>query len=512
MENRTINPEGKAEVSSGGAEKPAERAPRESADTAVPFPGVSSAKSLGYEAQDDLRSQILAYGQRYDIQTGLLNYQAFQEVLTSLLRRRSGTLEIATVWIDLLNLRREFSLWGWEAAEAMARNGAEVLRSAAGGEILMGRFNGHCFVFSMEASKSDLAARQRIQRVIDALSVRGRRGVEITPEVAAGVAFYPADGQTGEELMRFASLAAARAAETGSASVVPFQTGMNNVLMRHHRVEVEFGKALDHRDDVSMVYQPKVDLVTGAVLGAEALMRWVHPVWGQVPPSEFIPVTERTKLIQQVFDFSLRTALKNVRAWQKLGVAPGIISVNVSAANLRREDFARRVRTLLLEFPIAPVELELEVTESLLLDDEDLFKARMCQLKTIGIRLAIDDFGTRYTAFNLLKSLPLDAMKIDRCFVRGIHHSQDMRSLCDTIVAMARQMKLRTVAEGIEESEEMDVMQQIGCEAGQGFLFERGLSSNDFIAFMYGWPGQSARLGFAVDGDPSGAGSLFGTA
>ncbi len=458
-----------------------------------------SADGFGYRADDDLRSQILAYGQRYDIQTGLLNFQAFQEALTSLLRRRTGNLEIATVWIDLLNLRREFSLWGWEAAEAMARNVADVLRSAAGGEILMGRFNGHSFVFSMEASKSDVAARQRIQRVVDALSMRGRLGVEVTPELAAGVAFYPADARLAEDVMRFASLAAARAQETGSASVVAFQPGMNSMMIRHHQVEVEVGKALD-TEGVSMVFQPKVDLATGAVLGAEALMRWTHSVWGVVSPSEFIPVTERSNLIQRVFDFSLRTALKEVRRWQKLGMAPGIISVNVSAANLRRDDFPRRVRALLAEFPILPVQLELEVTESLLLDDESLFNARMRQLKAIGIRLALDDFGTRYTAFNMLKNLPLDAMKIDSCFVRGIHHSQDMRSLCDTIVAMARQMKLRTVAEGIEETAEMEVMQQIGCEAGQGYLFERGLTSEEFIAFIKGWPDQSAGLGFAAAG------------
>jgi diguanylate cyclase (GGDEF)-like protein len=458
-----------------------------------------------------LRSQILAYGQRYDIQTGLLNYQAFQEALASLLSRKVGKLEVATVWIDILNLRREFSLWGWEAAEAMARNVANVLRAAAGGEILMGRFSGHSFVFSMEASKSDLLARQRIQRVIDALSMGGRRGTEVAPAVAAGVAFYPADARTAQDMMRFASVAAARAGESGSASVLAFEPGMNNELIRHRRVEVAIGKAFD-RDEVSMVFQPKVNLVTGAVLGAEALMRWTHPDWGVVSPSEFIPVTESSHLIQRVFDFSLRTALKEVRLWQKLGIAPSIISVNVSAANLRREDFSRRVRNLLTEFPISPIELELEVTESLLLVDEDLFKVRMRQLKTIGIRLAIDDFGTRYTAFNLLRDLPLDAMKIDRCFVRGIHRSQDMRSLCDTIVAMARQMKLRTVAEGIEETEEMDVMQQIGCEAGQGYLFERGLASKDFIAFMYGWPDQTARLGFSPGIDGAVSDPLTGTA
>jgi EAL domain-containing protein (putative c-di-GMP-specific phosphodiesterase class I) len=275
---------------------------------------------------------------------------------------------------------------------------------------------------------------------------------------------------------------------------------MNKLLQRSHQLEVEIGKSLE-RNEFSMLYQPKIDLTTGQVLGAEALMRWQHPEWGAVPPSEFIPIAERSSLIQRVFDFSLRTALENARRWIDLGIAPGIISVNVSAANLRRDDFARRVRRLMAEFPIDPIELELEVTETLLLDDEELFSARMRQLKTIGVRLAIDDFGTRYTGFNILKRLPLDSMKIDRCFIRGIHQSFDMRTLCSTIIAMARHMKLRTVAEGIEEPEELDVMQQIGCDAGQGYLFQRPATPEDFIAFLRAWPLQSLKLGFGVKGD-----------
>jgi EAL domain-containing protein (putative c-di-GMP-specific phosphodiesterase class I) len=186
----------------------------------------------------------------------------------------------------------------------------------------------------------------------------------------------------------------------------------------------------------------------------------------------------------------------NTRRWIELGIAPGVISVNVSAANLRRDDFARRVRRLMAEYPIHPVELELEVTETLLLDDEELFTARIRQLKTVGVRLAIDDFGTRYTGFNLLSRLPLDSMKIDRCFIRGIHQSFDMRTLCSTIMAMARHLKLRTVAEGIEEPEELDVMQQIGCDAGQGYLFSRPISPEDFTLFLREWPQRRVKLGF----------------
>jgi EAL domain-containing protein (putative c-di-GMP-specific phosphodiesterase class I)/GGDEF domain-containing protein len=453
------------------------------------------ALSLLENMDNELRREIIAYANRRDVQTGLLNFHAFQVELDSLLRRLPAGRKVAAVWIDVLNVRREFALWGVEAAELLVRNVADAVRSAAGENALLGRFGVRCFVMAMPADKSDRAVRQQLQDLINTLMQLGTGALESSPEVAAGVSFYPSDATRAEDLLRYASLASARARYTRSSSVLSFQPEMKKLLLRSHQLEVEIGKSLE-RNEFSMLYQPKVDLITGEVLGAEALMRWQHPEWGAVPPSEFIPIAERSSLIQRVFDFSLRTALENARRWIELDIAPGVISVNVSAANLRRDDFARRVRCLMTEFPIDPVELELEVTETLLLDDEELFTARMRQLKNIGVRLAIDDFGTRYTGFNLLQRLPLDAMKIDRCFIRGIHQSVDMRTLCNTIVAMARHMKLRTVAEGIEEPEELDVMRQIGCDAGQGYLFQRPVSPEDFTAFLHEWPRRSRRLGF----------------
>lgn len=462
--------------------------------------GHQAVLSLLESVDYNLRREIIAYANRYDVQTGLLNFHAFQAELDSLLRNLAPDQEVATVWIDLLNVRREFALWGMDAAELLVRNVAEGLRSTADKSAILGRVGARCFVLAVPAAKADPIARHGFQNVLNTLQQLGAGGLEASPEVAAGVAFFPSDANRAEDLLRYASLASARARYTHSTSVLSFQPGMNKLLQRSHQLEVEIGKSLE-RNEFSMLYQPKIDLTTGQVLGAEALMRWQHPEWGAVPPSEFIPIAERSSLIQRVFDFSLRTALENARRWIDLGIAPGIISVNVSAANLRRDDFARRVRRLMAEFPIDPIELELEVTETLLLDDEELFSARMRQLKTIGVRLAIDDFGTRYTGFNILKRLPLDSMKIDRCFIRGIHQSFDMRTLCSTIIAMARHMKLRTVAEGIEEPEELDVMQQIGCDAGQGYLFQRPATPEDFIAFLRAWPLQSLKLGFGVKGD-----------
>lgn len=456
----------------------------------------------------EVRRQWLAYGLKYDIQTGLLNTQSFQEAVEGMLRQDAeGREGLALVWIDLVNLRKEFTLWGWSGADALLRHVAGVLRSSLEEDALVSRFS-RCFVVALRGSKADGAGRKRIQELLERIA-QPVAGFDMVPEVVAGVAYYPGDADSGDDLARFASLAATIAGENRLRNVLPFQPSMNNRLMRDHEVEVEIDKALD-QDLLRMVYQPKIDLVTGEVLGAEALIRWQHPKWGDVPPTDFIPIAERSELIHRIFDFGLRKALEAVQRWQALSVAPPIISVNVSPANLHREDFPRRVRNILSEFPAGATQLELEVTESLLLDDEKLFTSRLRQLKTLGVRVAIDDFGTRYTGFEMLGRLPLDAMKIDRCFIRGIHRSHDLRALCNTIVAMGRHLKMRTVAEGIEEQEELEVLQDMGCEAGQGFLFQAPVIAEGFENFQRGWMERSQALGFGSGAEMLEVDPLYG--
>jgi diguanylate cyclase (GGDEF)-like protein len=443
--------------------------------------------------ENELDRQIQSYSQRFDIQTGLLNHQALQDALAGMLRNRPAGKDVALIWIDLVNLRREFSLWGWTGAEALVRRVAGTLRSVVDADALLGRVGGRSFLVAMEASKHDKAGRQRIQAIVDSLTPARSRGSETRPQVAAGVAFFPMDTESVEDVVRFASLAATRAGHVKSKEVVTFHSGMNSLIVRDHVLEVEMRKGLD-QGQFTLVYQPKVDLFSGDILGAEALIRWKHPEWGAVTPAEFIPIAERSELIHRIFDFGLRTALEQMKHWRDKGLYLPVMAVNASAANVRSDDFARSVRTIMAEFPVGTTEVELEMTESLAFEDEELFTARMRQLKTIGVRIAIDDFGTRYTGFNVLKHLPLDTMKIDQCFIRGIDRSPGMRSLCQTIVAMAHQLKLHTVAEGIEEMGELEVMRKIGCEAGQGYLFQRPVPADMFAEFLRDWP--ERRLGF----------------
>jgi EAL domain-containing protein (putative c-di-GMP-specific phosphodiesterase class I)/GGDEF domain-containing protein len=458
---------------------------------------------------DALRRQMRAYELNHDRQTGLLNHHAFHELLTEMLRGRDAAREVALVWVDVLNLRREFALCGAKGTESLVAHVAEALRSAVDGSVLLGRFSARCFLVVLEAAKFNKADRQRIQAIADALAPLRAPGSHNKIETAAGVAFWPADATSAEDLTRFASLAASRASYLKSPLVQVFRAGMSHHVLRDHLLEVEMRKALESgADQFHLAYQPKIDVVTGQVLGAEALIRWNHPELGSVVPSEFIPVAERSELIQCIVEFTLSTALKDVQQWQRQGIALPLISVNMSWANLRREDFVPAVRARLAQIPVGPTQLELEVTESVLMDDEELFATRVRQLKSTGVRVSIDDFGTRYTGFNVLKHIPVDCMKIDRCFIHGIDRSRDMRALCETIVAMARQLKLRTVAEGVEQPGELEVLRQIGCDAAQGYLFQKPVRASELTAFLQRWPLQTGNLGFAVCNGQHAAGAL----
>jgi len=278
-------------------------------------------------ANDELDLQMLAFSQRYDPQTGLLNHHAFQDALAALLKNNRAGEEVALIWIDLVNLRREFSLWGWTGADALARRIAGSLRAIVDDDALLGRFGNRSFLVAMTATRLGKTGRRRVQAVMDAIVQRRQRDAEMAREVASGVAFFPSDTESAEDLARFASIAAARADYIKSRHVVAFHPRMNSLLVRDHLLEVEIRKGLE-QGQFFMVYQPKVDLITGQVLGAEALMRWDHPELGSIPPSEFIPIAERSDLIHQIFEFALRAALIQAQQWRDLGLTVPIVSVN----------------------------------------------------------------------------------------------------------------------------------------------------------------------------------------
>jgi predicted signal transduction protein with EAL and GGDEF domain len=435
--------------------------------------------------EEDFRSQLQDFGLQYDPVTGLPNHVSFRASLRRMTEQALATgQEIALLWVDVLNLRREYSIGGDEGAERLVCTVADALRPWVDGEELICRFSERCFLMAL---KRDERTMSRLNMILEAGAQFHLQGSEGKPEIAAGVAFFPEHAATSGELLRLASLAAVIAARSRSRAPILFHSDMNTALMRERDLENDLRAAL--RDNqLSLVYQPQVDLATGNILGVESLTRWHHPTRGPVSPAQFIPVAERSDLIDEIFKHSLRRLLADAAAWRARGVVIPLMAVNASAANVRHESFVEIVKGEIEANPPGFTQLDIEVTESLMMDDEDLFVERLRALRSIGVKVSLDDFGTRYTGFNALKGLPLNTMKIDKCFVHGVDRSNQAQSLCRTIVMMARHLKLGTVAEGIENVGELRVMKKLGCQAGQGYLFLRPVPGEQLLKFLRDWP------------------------
>ncbi len=459
----------------------------------------------GFQQSLDLefRTQLQDYGLHYDPTTGLPNSTFFR----AWIRRRlelaaTRNEEIVLIWVDVLNLRREYSIGGDEGASRLVCTVADALRPWTSDEELACRFSDRCFLIAL---KRDECLEARLKLIMDAASHRSMRGSEGKPEVAAGFATFPEDATTAEELIRLASLAAAVSSRTRSRTAVRFCAEMNTALLHERSLEKDLREAL-RANQLTMVYQPQIDLSTGEILGVESLTRWHHPTRGWVSPAHFIPVAERSNLIDEIFSHSLRCLLTDAAQWRAAGFHLPSLAVNASPANVRHEEFVQIVERELAAHPPGDMQLDIEVTESLLMDDEELFVERLSALRAIGVKVSLDDFGTRYTGFNALKGLPLNTMKIDKCFVHGVDRSSQAQSLCRTIVMMAGHLRLSSVAEGIEEVGELRCLKRIGCQGGQGYLFQRPVPNREFMQFMREWPTRKKSTEFGgafVDDDAS---------
>jgi len=468
-----------------GCIPPVECWPRETGD----MNGIST-----HLLEEEFRTQLQDYGLRYDPTTGLPNAVSFRSDLRRMLAEASAQdTEVALLWIDLNNMRREYSIGGDAGARRVVCALADALRTVPTDEELICRFSDRTFLLALRREAGfDL----RLEGILEAASHRHLRGSEGKPEIVSGVSFFPEHALAVDDLIRFACLAAGSALRTRSRNAVPFHPEMNEALLLERLLEKDLRIALNN-NQMSLAYQPQIDLATGNILGVEALTRWKHPVRGFVSPAQFIEIAEHSDLIDEIFTHSLEGLLADVGTWRAMGIELPLIAVNASAANVRHEDFVSIVERELKRHPLGATQLEIEVTESLLMDDEKLFQERLEGLRSIGVRVSLDDFGTRYTGFNALKGLPLHAMKIDRCFVHGVDRSSQAQSLFRTIISMARHLKLATVAEGIEDMGELRALQKVGCHAGQGYLFQRPAPAEEMTRFIQQWPQRKLHGDFA---------------
>jgi len=304
---------------------------------------------------------------------------------------------------------------------------------------------------------------------------------ELTTTVSVGVAIYPDDGADFETLRKKADMAMYRAKDAGRNTYRFFNEEMNDEAIEQLSMHFGLRQALDAGQFV-LHYQPQIDIASGALLGAEALIRWNHPELGLVPPGRFIPVAEESGLIVPIGEWVLREACREAARWQQAGMHGLVVAVNLSPVQFKRGDIEQSVTRALQESGIDPGQLELELTESILIRDTENVLATVKRLKHMGVKLSIDDFGTGYSSLSYLKRFKVDKLKIDQSFIRELATDSDDAAIVRAVIQMARSLGLRTIAEGVESKAVLDHLRIYHCEEAQGYFFSRPVPAADFIA------------------------------
>jgi len=433
-----------------------------------------------------LAEQRLSFLAYYDPLTRLPNRTAFFEHFVQArdeARRRAGLLAVVSLGLDRLGIIN--ATMGHGVGDQVLVAVADRIRGAAAPADIVARSSGDQFLLLLTGHDN----RRQLQETLDRLYAAAHGTVEIAGEefdvsAAIGVAVFPRDGEEAETLIRNADAAQQRAKAQGSAAVQIFTNDLRTRAARTLSMQSRLRRAIEHRE-LSAHYQPQVDITSGRIVGMEALVRWTSPDLGPVPPSDFIPVAEDSGLIDLVCEFMLTESAQQIKAWQKQGLPAVPVAVNVSG---RQFQYARRLigalETVLSDTGLDPCWLELELTESSAMKDADNAIGVVQRLKDMGIACAIDDFGTGYSSLSVLKRFPIQKLKIDRSFVMDVTTDPNDAAICEAIVAMARALKLKVVAEGVEEQEHLDRLRLMGCDQIQGYLFSRPLPAEAMGALL----------------------------
>jgi EAL domain-containing protein (putative c-di-GMP-specific phosphodiesterase class I) len=347
---------------------------------------------------------------------------------------------------------------------------------------------GDQFVITLTGGGSTLEVERlvlAIERAQKAISGRPivANGHDLSISASVGVAICPDDGQDVAELLRAADVALSHAKKEGRNRYRFHAAGMNERALDMLLVERDLRRALEENQFV-LYYQPKVDLANGRITGAEALIRWQHPTRGLIGPYHFILVAEERGLIVALGNWVMQEACRQNIAWQQQGMMPIPIAINLSAVHFQKSTLLAEVQQTLYTHALPANCLELELTESSITQDAAATIATMNRLKEVGVVLALDDFGTGYSSLSQLKGLPLDNLKLDQSFVRGLPVDLGDLAICTAVIAMGKALGLKVIAEGVETSEQLAVLRDLGCDVGQGYLFARPMPAAQFLEFI----------------------------
>lgn len=443
-------------------------------------------------AEEQIRT--LAY---YDTLTDLPNRIMFKEHLGKALARsrRRNTL-IAILILDLDRFKRINDTLGHTLGDQLLREVANRLVHSVRKEDMISRhvydesaasvarLGGDEFAIMLADVESVQIAAKVARRTLDLLSAPiSLEKQEVFATASIGITVFPFDGEDVETLLKNADTAMYHAKSEGRNNYQYYTKSMNASAFENLALENSLRRALE-REEFVLYYQPQVDIDSGKIVGVEALIRWIHPEMGLISPVQFIPLALETGLITQMDEWGLRVACLQNKAWQEMGLPPICMSVNVSSHQFRQKDLTKTVARILSETRLDPRYLDIELTESTIMENAEETVNTLHALKDMGIRLSVDDFGTGYSSLSYLKRFPLDTVKIDRSFIKDITTDPDDEALTRAILAMSNSLKLKVIAEGVETATQLRFLAANGCDEFQGYLFSRPIAADEITKLL----------------------------
>jgi diguanylate cyclase (GGDEF)-like protein/PAS domain S-box-containing protein len=442
----------------------------------IVFRDVSTARAMAAE---------MTHSAQHDFLTGLPNRMLLNDRVNQAIVAASRRFKkVAVLFLDLDGFKHINDSLGHPTGDKLLQSIATRLVNCVRNSDTVSRQGGDEFVVLLsemeQPEDAAISARRILQAVAEAHNI-DQHDLHVTASI--GVSVFPDDGKDAETLIKSADTAMYQAKENGRQNYQFFRPAMTVQAVERQSIEENLRRALE-RQEFALQYQPKIDLRTGEITGAEALIRWLHPVRGPVSPAQFIPVAEDCGLILPIGQWVLREACKQAQSWVDAGLSLGTMAVNISSMEFRADNFLESVFAILSETGLDPKSLELELTESVLMKRAESAASVLKALRARGVQIAVDDFGTGYSSLSYLRKFPIDALKIDQSFVRQITSAPDDTTIVTAVISMGRSMKLRVIAEGVETREELVFLQAHHCNEAQGYYFSRPVAAHLFAKLL----------------------------
>jgi diguanylate cyclase (GGDEF)-like protein/PAS domain S-box-containing protein len=447
---------------------------------------IYAAQNITERRRAEKRIRYLA---RIDALTKIPNRMQFQHLLQrSIARARRGSKPLCLFYVDIDAFKEINDTFGHLAGDTTLETVAERLGAILPDDTIIGRLAGDEFAVIVDGlgpdesgkRRTDALARQLLEHLADPFFVQGH---EVFMTASMGIAYYPGDAPNVIDLIRNADAALYHAKKSGGNIYSYYEPAMNEAAVERLMTKSKLKRSFE-RNELLVHYQPKYNLETGEVFGAEALVRWELPERGMILPADFIPIAEETNLIVEIGEWVLDKVCEDFRFWQRSVSWPGRVSVNLSLKQLRQPNFIRRISSILRSYEVSPTSLELEITETTLMENPERTIRLLDQLYALGLHLTIDDFGTGYSSLSALQQFPISTLKIDKSFVRHMSNNHDDATIVSTIIQMGRNLDLDVVAEGVESEDQLALLQRLGCTYVQGLLFGDPMSSDSYLELM----------------------------